>query len=52
MPINTLNIYLKNLPNSNFMQDTAIIKDYLPWSEKVQLECSIKKEEEAMNESA
>ena len=32
--------------------NTAIIKDYLPWSEKVQLECSIKKEEEAISESA
>lgn len=29
-----------DLPNINFHQNPKLLDDYLPWSEKIQLECS------------
>jgi len=34
-----LEYIFRQLPNLNFMQDDSILDEYLPWSEKVQLEC-------------
>jgi transposase len=34
-----LEYIFRQLPNLNFMQDDSILDEYLPWSEKVQIEC-------------
>lgn len=49
-----------NLPNSKFLSDTSVLDQYLPWADKVQIECKskiaeetkISKTEEFTNESA
>jgi transposase len=37
-----LEYIFRNLPNLNFAEDDPLLDEYLPWSEKVQLECRIK----------
>lgn len=34
-----LEYIFRHLPNLNFMQDDSILDEYLPWSERVQIEC-------------
>ena len=36
-----LEYILRNLPNSNFIQDSSVLKEYLPWANTVQLGCRI-----------
>jgi len=38
-----LEYIFRQLPNLNFTPDDPILDEYLPWSEKVQLECKIQK---------
>lgn len=47
-----LEYIFRNLPNSNFMLNSSEIKDYLPWADKVQLECRTNTKEESSSESA
>lgn len=47
-----LDYIFRNLPNSNFTQDSSVIKEYLPWANKIQLECRINTKEESIIESA
>ncbi len=47
-----LEYIFKNLPSSNFAQNPAILQEYLPWSEKMQVECRVIVEEESSLESA
>jgi transposase len=47
-----LGYIFRNLPNSKFPLDISALKDYLPWSDKVQLECRINTKEESSDESA
>lgn len=54
-----LEYIFRQLPNINFASDKSVLDEYLPWAEKVQLECRIKnagieinKREEACSESA
>lgn len=47
-----LEYIFRNLPNSNFMVDPSVLKKYLPWADKVQLECRINTKEESISESA
>lgn len=55
-----LEYLFKNLPNSNFLSDASVLDQYLPWSDKVQVECKsqiteeteLSKTEEFFNESA
>nr|WP_312292552.1 IS66 family transposase [Clostridium chromiireducens] len=49
-----LEYIFRNLPNSNFTLDHSVLKEYLPWAHKVQLECKIntKTKEESSSESA
>ena len=41
-----LEYIFRQLPNLNFTPDDPILDEYLPWSEKVQLECKIQKTNE------
>jgi hypothetical protein len=47
-----LEYIFRNLPNSNFTLDHSLLKEYLPWAHKVQLECRINTKEESSSESA
>mgnify|MGYP005815878133 CR=1 FL=1 len=47
-----LEYIFRNLPNSNFAQDPSVLKEYLPWTDKVQLECRVNTKEEPSIESA
>lgn len=47
-----LEYIFRNLPNSNFMIDSSVIKEFLPWADKVQLECRISTKEDTSIESA
>jgi len=54
-----LEYLFRRLPNSNFASNFSVLDEYLPWSDKVQLECSINtteteinKKEEPCSESA
>ncbi|HEX2925826.1 MAG TPA: IS66 family transposase [Ruminiclostridium sp.] len=49
-----LEYIFRNLPNINFIADNSSLDEYLPWSEKAQLECKIsgRKTEEQYSESA
>jgi len=47
-----LEYIFRNLPNSNFTQDSSILNEYLPWANNVQLECRINTKEEPSIESA
>ena len=54
-----LEYLFRKLPNSNFASNSSVLDDYLPWADKVQLECSINttetetnKREEPCSESA
>jgi hypothetical protein len=47
-----LEYIFRNLPNSNFLLESSVLKKYLPWADKVQLECRINTKEESSSESA
>lgn len=47
-----LEYILRNLPNSNFALDSSVLEEYLPWADKVQLECKVNTKEEPNIESA
>jgi transposase len=54
-----LEFLFRRLPNSNFASNSSVLDEYLPWSDKVKLECSINtaeteinKKEELCSESA
>jgi len=54
-----LQYLFRSLPNSNFASNSSVLDEYLPWADKVQLECSINtteteinKREETCSESA
>jgi hypothetical protein len=54
-----LEYLFRKLPNSNFASNSSVLDEYLPWADKVQLECRIKtaeteinKREESCSESA
>lgn len=54
-----LEYLFRSLPNSNFASNSSVLDEYLPWADKVQLECSINttqteinKREESCSESA
>ena len=54
-----LGYLFRKLPNIDFALDSSVLDDYLPWSDKVQLECRINtagtemnKKEESCGESA
>ncbi|AWI03559.1 IS66 family transposase [Clostridium drakei] len=47
-----LEYIFRNLPNSNFLLDFSVLKEYLPWADKVQLECRINAKGESSSESA
>ena len=50
-----LEYLFRRLPNSNFASDPSALYEYLPWADKVQLECRIntaETEDESCNESA
>lgn len=47
-----LEYIFRNLPNSNFTLEPSLIKEYLPWADKVQLECRINTKEESSSEPA
>lgn len=47
-----LEYILRNLPNSNFALDSSVLEEYLPWADKVQLECKVNTKEEPSIESA
>ncbi len=47
-----LEYIFRNLPNSNFLLDSSVLEEYLPWADKVQLECRINTKEESNSESA
>ena len=47
-----LEYIFRNLPNSKSPLETSVLEEYLPWSDKIQLECRINTEEESCNESA
>lgn len=51
-PYKYLEYIFRNLPNSNFTLDHSVLKEYLPWAHKVQLECKINTKEESSSESA
>nr|WP_318247421.1 transposase domain-containing protein [Clostridium bowmanii] len=36
-----LEYLFRMLPNSNFASNSSVLDEYLPWSDKVQLECRI-----------
>jgi len=40
-PYKYLEYIFRHLPNLDFKSDDPILDSYLPWSEKVQLECKI-----------
>ncbi len=41
-------LFLK-LPNSNFASNPSVLDEYLPWADKVQLECRINTTETEIN---
>jgi len=54
-----LEYLFRSLPNSNFASNSSLLDEYLPWADKVQLECNINtteieinKKEESCSESA
>jgi transposase len=54
-----LEYLFRKLPNSNFASNTSVLDEYLPWADKVQLECrinttatEINKKEDPCSESA
>lgn len=47
-----LEYIFRNLPNSNFAQDPSVLKEYLRWTDKVQLKCRVNTKEEPSIESA
>jgi len=54
-----LEYLFRRLPNSNFASNSSVLDEYLPWADKVQLECrinttetEISKKEELCSESA
>lgn len=47
-----LEYIFRKLPNSNFALDSSVLDEYLPWADKVQLECRINTKEESCSESA
>lgn len=47
-----LEYIFRKLPNSNFALDSSVLDEYLPWADKVQLECRINTKEESSVESA
>nr|WP_304518803.1 transposase domain-containing protein [Clostridium estertheticum] len=54
-----LEYLFRRMPNSNFASNSSVLDEYLPWSDKVKLECSINttepvitKREESCSESA
>lgn len=47
-----LEYIFRNLPNNNFTLDHSVLKEYLPWAHKVQLECRINTKGESSSESA
>lgn len=52
-----LEYIFRHLPNIKFTSDDSVLEEYLPWAEKVQLECRVNTEEtnqkeETCNESA
>lgn len=44
-----LEYLFRGLPNSNFASDPSVLDEYLPWSDKVQLECRINTTETEVN---
>jgi hypothetical protein len=44
-----LEYIFRQLPNIDFVSDDSVLDEYLPWSEKVQLECRIKNTGTEMN---
>ncbi len=52
-----LEYLFRRLPNSNFASNSSVLDEYLPWADKVQLECrlnttEINEKEEPCSESA
>lgn len=54
-----LEYIFRNLPNINFMSNPSILDEYMPWSEKIQIECranetgtKMGRKEESCSESA
>ncbi|MEQ8156959.1 MAG: IS66 family transposase, partial [Clostridiaceae bacterium] len=45
-----LEYIFRKLPNINFLSDHSMLEEYLPWAEKVQLECRINTEETEINQ--
>ena len=45
-----LEYLFRRLPNSNFASNSSILDEYLPWADKVQLECRINTGETEINE--
>lgn len=41
----------RNLPNCKFTLNPSVLKDYLPWADKVQIACRINPKKESSNES-
>ena len=45
-----LEYLFRMLPNSNFASNSSVLDEYLPWADKVQLECRINTRETELNE--
>ena len=45
-----LEYLFQKLPNINFLLDSSVLDEYLPWSDKVQLECKINTTKTEINE--
>ena len=45
-----LEYLFRKLPNSNFALNSSVLDEYLPWADKVQLECRINTAETELNE--
>jgi hypothetical protein len=44
-----LEYLFRRLPNSDFASNSSVLDEYLPWSDKVQLECRINTTKEEIN---
>jgi len=47
-----LEYIFRNLPNSKFPLERSVLKEYLPWADKVKFKCSIDTKEKSSSESA
>ena len=45
-----LEYLFRSLPNSDFASNSSVLDEYLPWSDKVQLECRINATEEEISQ--